>query len=147
MLTKQAFAQGMKRVELRFDKKLKMEALEEYYEFLKYKLTDDQMEAASKRVFAEASRYPRPADFIEAAPPPEVKYQGEREDNPFVPVRIPILAGSKAHRTWLRTCEERDRAGIHIPSHNRDGFPAPVVVVLSPDEWEAELHRKRIKAI
>ena len=67
--------------------------------------------------------------------------------NPFVPVRIPVREGSKAHREWERVWETRKKNGVEVPTHNRDGYPAPVVVVLSTEEWEAEVSRKRMRAL
>lgn len=147
MLTREAFRDAMKRIELRFDKKPKGAALEEYYEYLKLKLSDEQMRIASKTLFAESTRYPRPVDFIEAAPPTESKSYTEEDRNPFIPVKLYIKESSRAHQEWIRTCNERDRAGVVAPTESRDGYPAPVVVVLPPEEWEAQMSRQRMGAV
>jgi len=144
MLSMPAFALGIQRIELRFDKKLKSAALDEYYEFLKLKLTDEQFTAASKVLFAESTRYPRPADFLESAPPATPIHRGERAANPDEPVRIEVKEGSTAHKHWLRIFAERQRDGVEVPTESRDGYPAPVVVVLAPDEWEAQMSRQKM---
>jgi hypothetical protein len=144
MLSDLAFQEGIKRIESRFDKKLKVSALKEYYDYLKLKLTDEQFIAASRALFAESTRYPRPVDFVEAAPPNDPVYRGEQDGNPYEPVKLYVKEGSSAHKQYLRVWAQRDRDGVQVPSHSRDGFPAPVVVVLAPDEWEAQMSRQKM---
>jgi hypothetical protein len=147
MVSREAFRDALTRIELRFDRKLKGAALEEYYDFLKLKLTDEQIHIASKTLFAESTRYPRPVDFLEAAPPAESQHYTEEDRNPFIPVKLYIKESSRAHQEWIRTCNERDRAGVVVPTESRDGYPAPVVVVLPAEEWEAQMSRQRMGVI
>ena len=147
MLSMEAFRDAIVRIELRFDKKLKAAALDEYYEFLKLKLNDSQMRAASKVLFAESQRYPRPADFLEAAPPLDREPYHEQDHDPYEPVRIYIKEGSRAHQQWLKVFNERDRSGLQVPTESRDGYPTPQVIFLEPEEWEAQMSRQRMGVI
>jgi hypothetical protein len=147
MLTREAFREGIDRMELRFDRRLKSGALDEYYDYLKMKLTDRQYIAASRVLFAESIRYPRPVDFVENSPPSEAEYQGERDHNPYEPVKLYVKQGSEAHMQYLRIWAERDRSGIEVPTESRDGYPAPTVVVLVPEEWEAQMSQQKMGVI
>jgi len=147
MLSKEAFKDGMQRIELRFDKKLKGGGLDEYYAFLKLKLTDTQFISASKTLFAESTRYPRPVDFIEAAPPADPVHRMEQVQSPYEPVKIYVKEGSAAHAKYRRTWNDRARDGVEVPLVSRDGYPAPVVVVLEPNEWEAVMSQQKMGLI
>lgn len=149
MLSKSAFAVGIQRIELRFPKqKMPSGALDEYYDWLRWKLTDEQFLEASKVLFAEATRYPRPLDFIQAAPELETQRIPEEDrDRAYEAPEILVLRGSKAHKRWLRQFADRERAGVtdadlRTPTHECYGYPLPVLRVVTEQELEALTHER-----
>jgi hypothetical protein len=132
-LSRSAFADGMKKLSLRF-KLPSRDTLEAYYGYLTRRFSDEQFVETCGILFAKSRRFPIPHDFIENAPPRDVpmRLDDERKSpNPYEPVIIRVKKGTQAHRRWENTFEERARLGVTDPRPQRwidEGYPSPEVV-------------------
>lgn len=143
-LSEPAFKTGMRRLDGRFTLP-KPASLDQLYEYLEHRLTDRMFAEALEKLWAEAHRFPRPYDFIEAAPPYDPY---EEEGSLFLPPRrcpvsdpprIAVRRGSDRHREWQRVLEqrrshghtfERDPEGYAVVRAGTMTFRLPVVEVV-----------------
>jgi hypothetical protein len=123
----------------RFNRDVEPDEANRYYRYLSPKIDTDQMVAASEKLWAEASRWPKPADWLEAAPPSKVPMLkagpvGDR-DPYWQPVHM-ILEGSIAHRRWQGVLKYRDEHEVYV--HDDTGppfyFPRPLTEVVDTPE-------------
>ena len=140
-LTESAFQNGMSKLTVRFDlpKRRGAALMDELYDYLKRRITDQQFLASCETLFAEALRFPRPIDFLENAPdyePLRPMISAGVPDPKVDAPRILVRRGSLDHRKWIRTLEERrharqqfvrDAAGYAI---THAGFRLPVVEIV-----------------
>ena len=140
-LTESAFQNGMSKLTVRFElpKRRGAALMDELYDYLKRRITDEQFQAACETLFAEALRFPRPIDFLENAPDYEPMRQmisaGVPDPKLDAP-RILVRRGSPEHRKWLRDLEDRKVAGERFVRDDAGyaithaGFRLPIVEVV-----------------
>lgn len=75
MLTRDTFEQGWATLCTRFTGP--KAAKEGYYTYLGPRMTDKQFQGACGHLFAHSARFPKPHDFVEAAPEAELESWGE----------------------------------------------------------------------
>ncbi len=140
-LSESAFRNGISKLTVRFDlpKKRGSALLDELYAYLEHRISDVQFVASCEVLFAEALRFPRPVDFLENAPEyaPETPLIAAGVSDPKRDaVAILVRRGSREHKGWLRTLEERKGAGQFFTRDEAGyavthaGFRLPVVEVV-----------------
>ena len=140
-LTESAFRNGISKLTVRFElpKRRGAALMDELYDYLKRRITDQQFQAACETLFAEALRFPRPIDFLENAPdyePMRPMISAGVPDPKVNVTRILVRRGSPEHRKWMRTLEERRHARQHFVRDDAGyavthaGFRLPVVEVV-----------------
>lgn len=146
-LSEMVFAEGVRKLALRF-KLPSRETLDAYYRYLRPRFSNDKFLEVCSVLFARARRFPIPYDFVENAPPEPPPSPEALDDqgpmDPREPVKIYIKRGSPAHRRWEAQLSFREKRGYEVPRYNREGYAAPVVVVLGPEEYDARVARKKM---
>lgn len=132
MIAAEVFAEKFEVICSRFNRDVDPEEAHRYYDYLTVRMDTAQFERASKVIWAESSRFPKPADFIVHAGPPDPSHLlpssvPANRDPYWQQVRRVLRASSKG-QTYDVMFSRREQ---NPPSDDDSGspffFPHPVI--------------------
>ena len=138
MIEGNVYAERWRVLANRFNRDLDPEEANRYYRYLSPRLDTAQFVAASEHLWAESARFPKPKDFVDAAPASATKaLPSEGDRDPYhQPIKM-VLRGSVAHREWEATVDRRRKAGIPVEDDTGPPYFFPrvcVEIVETPEE-------------
>lgn len=138
MIDANLFAERWQIMLARFNRDLDPDEANRYYRYLGPKLDGIQFVAASEKLWAESTRWPKPADYVDAAPPSSrlVLAPGEDARDPYWQPIHRVLRNSQADRAWRVTTHARREASTIVLDDSGPPFffPRPIVELVDSQE-------------